>query len=456
MVLQCEQIMRTKRTLNRQLLIYIGFSGAIFVVLYSVVIFNFFMFGLELHGKIILENEAKNYLSEYKVDPNASLPENSTLRSYRSLLDVPQVLLALYDESALEHGPMNMGHGDMKIFEEQDFDKYQDAFDVDSLCFNEPCEAVFFYSYNLKDNEWLYMVMGLPDTEKGKLHNTEFDNVGKILLFIAALFFISILVLTFLLIKKIGEPIANLTHWSNHLSLSNLNDKTPNLKFEELEIVAKHLKDAFIRINAVLENEKDFLSSASHELRTPITVLSTNLSLLNVLMEELPRDSREVSVVARLVRSTENMKQLTQTLLWLSKDPEDFPASCHVDLAQLLPQIIDENSYLIEQKSVEAIVHKEPCIIFAPEILCKIVLTNLVRNAFQYTQIGKVEVSFSNNTIEIINVCTKQESIDSDDLEYGFGIGLELVRRISNKLSWQFSSLSLDGGRKVIINFTES
>ena len=145
--------MSNKKRLNRQLMIYIGLVGAIFIVLYSFIIANYFIFGLELHSKVIFENEAKNYSTEYQIDHNTPLPESSTLRSYRSLIDVPQVLLAIHSEGVVEHGPMTMQHGEMAIFERSDFDKYNDAFDIDSLCFNERCETVFFYSYRIQGDE---------------------------------------------------------------------------------------------------------------------------------------------------------------------------------------------------------------------------------------------------------------------------------------------------------------
>lgn len=459
--------MKTKHTLKRKLLLYIGFSGAVFVILYSIVIASYFGFAFDLHSKIIFENEAKNYLAEYQIDSSTALPENSTLRSYRSLVDVPQVLLALHTENKffhtpllgflfekeLKHSPSDMVHGQMKIFERDEFDQYQDIFDIDTLCFNDRCELVFFYSYNLHDDEWLYMVMGLPDTEKDKLHDAEFDNAAKFLLSIAILFLITILVLTTLLINKIVRPIGNLAKWSENLTLSSLEEDIPDLKFKELDSVAVTLKSAFTRINIVLANEKDFLNSASHELRTPIAVLSTNLALLEAVMAELPKDSQELKVIDRLVRAVENMKQLTQTLLWLSKEPEDFPVAVEVDLAQLFPKLIKENNYLANHKQIEVKLHLKECKIIAPEVLCKIVLSNLIRNAFQHTQQGTVEITFKANEIEITNVCSANEISTLMEVDYGFGLGLELVNRISQKLSWQFSSKAISGGRSVTLNF---
>lgn len=448
--------MKDKNKLNRRLLVYIGFAGFLFIFLYSVIIAQYFMFGLELHSKVIFENEAKNYNLEVQDNPDIPLPESSTLRSYRSQLDIPQVLLALYSQSNWQRGSLDMSHGKMKIFERSDFDKYKDAFDVDSLCFNERCETVSFYSYQLHDGGWLYMVMGLPDTEKDKLHNTEFDNAAKTLILIAILFFCTIIGLALLLSKKIVDPITQLAKWSETLSLSKLDQPHPDLKFEELDILATQLKGAFIRLNQALDNEKDFLSSASHELRTPIAVLSTNLSLMEALLEDYSSGAAEKKVLARLVRAVENMRQLTQTLLWLSKDLQDFPESTQVDLSLLLPQIIEENEYLTRGKNIELECNAPACSVEAPEILCKIVLTNLLRNAFQYTREGIVSISCERNSVEITNVSATMSSLDPDSTEQSFGIGLELVRRISQKLRWHFSSKDIERGRTVVIDFNSN
>ena len=449
--------MRSKKRLNRQLLIYIGLCGAIFIALYSVIIANYFIFGLELHSKVIFENEAKNYYAQYKVNKNTPLPENSTLRSYRSLIDVPEVLLALHSESVYEHGPLKMGHGEMKIFERGDFDKYDDAFNVDSLCFNELCETVFFYSYNIDGDEWLYMVMGLPDTETDKLHNTEFDNAAKVLMLIAFLFFLTVLALAFLLSKKIIQPMTRLAYWAENLEFEHLKGEIPDLEFEELDIIASQLKSTFIRLDNVLANEKLFLSSASHELRTPIAVLTTNLAVLEALLQQYSADSKELQVLSRVIRAVENMKQLTQTLLWLNKGIDDFPPATAVNLQILLEQVIDECSYLLNSKNVNiSIENKGANEIKAPEVLCKIIITNLIRNAFQYTQNGLVEITLENNSVEIINLCESAELIlDKDVVEHSFGIGLQLVERITNKLHWAFKSSELNNGRIVSIDFSE-
>ena len=297
--------------------------------------------------------------------------------------------------------------------------------------------------------------MGLPDTEKDKLHDAEFDNAAKVLLLIACLFFLTILGLAYLLSKKIIRPMTQLAYWAEHLSAENLKDDIPNLKFKELDVVALQLQNAFIRLDNVLTNEKLFLNSASHELRTPIAVLTTNLAVLNAIQEEQSTTPQEAQVLARIVRAVENMKQLIQTLLWLSKEADDFPAAVNVDLDNLTLQVIEESRYLLNNKNVDVVItHKGSEAINVPEVLCKIVLMNLIRNAFQYTQNGGVKVTIADKTVEVRNVCdTDCRDLDQHTTEQSFGIGLQLVERISNKLRWEFTSTEIAGGRIVSIKF---
>jgi len=75
-------------------------------------------------------------------------------------------------------------------------------------------------------------------------------------------------------------------------------------------------------------------------------------------------------------------------------------------------------------------------------MLCRIVIANLIRNAFQHTAEGKVSIEQKGRVIQIVNQNSKgQESRES----LGFGLGLQLTE----KLIRQYTSSDIEGGRSV-------
>ena len=102
-----------------------------------------------------------------------------------------------------------------------------------------------------------------------------------------------------------------------------------------------------------MENEQRFLQHASHELRTPLSVISGNLELLDKLAERRRRCEAEREAFDRLNRAVTNMRQLTETLLWLSRASEKPPVAEPVELHALMHALVEENRYLLDAKPVE-------------------------------------------------------------------------------------------------------
>ncbi len=442
--------MKTRKSLNRRILIYVGGSSAIFVLLYGFIIAAYFMFGVKVNNKIILANEARAYADAYVHDVNTPKPERSFLKSYRNEKNIPKALLEIF--------PLNeRKHGDMRLYDAELFGNignYElEAQQLKDYCRGVRCEIFLFYSYHLKDDQWLYLTMGISPEESEKEHHEEFDAAFYILISITIAFFITVMVLTLALVRNISQPITALAKWAQELKSDNVDDDLPNLRFTELEVVANQLQFAFIRINNVLEHEKQFLNNASHELRTPIAVLATNLALLEKMRIKGSDSEAQDKVIERLSRAIENMKQLVQTILWLSKNTDDLPAEETVELDVLIEQIINDNRYLNEQKAVTVTANLHPVSISVSRSLCVIILTNLIRNAFQYTHQGTVDITVQSDFIKVTNQCFNANNDILPAEELGFGLGLELVRRASLKLAWRYESDNITGGRSVTLYF---
>jgi signal transduction histidine kinase len=147
------------------------------------------------------------------------------------------------------------------------------------------------------------------------------------------------------------------------------------------------------------------------------------------------------------------MSQLIETLLWINRSSDMPPESKLVDLGSLVKDLIEKDRYLLMGKQVEIIEKIEPVRLNVPTTPAKIILGNLIRNAFQYTSDGEVFISVKDKTFIIRNSDEDSASIGSVENDYGYGIGLDLVKHITKKLEWDYIITPIPGGREVLLRF---
>ena len=318
-------------------------------------------------------------------------------------------------------------------------------------CEGDPCEFLFFFSYQLDDRTWLYLTQALVETE---VEDLEYDFIETVALIISLVFALTLLTLALVLSSRIGQPVRRLADWADNLSLESL-DETPDFRFRELHLVAARLRSAFRRMARGMENEQRFLQHASHELRTPLSVMSGNLELLDKLAEGRHRCEAEREALARLNRAITNMRQLTETLLWLSRTSEKLPKAESIELHALMHSLVEENRYLLDSKPVEIVVTGNRSRMHVPPAPCRIVFSNLIRNAFQYTRSGRVSIDIAHDriTIDNENAADVEEEAPREDGEYGFGLGLKLVDELCRRLGWGYESSPRGDGRSTTVRF---
>ena len=201
-----------------------------------------------------------------------------------------------------------------------------------------------------------------------------------------------------------------------------------------------------------LDREHRFLHYASHELRTPITIIRNNIELLHKIKEHTDpkRVAQQAKVIERIDRASLNMQYLTETLLWLSRNEMQTLPCKQLELDSLLGEMVDEMKYLLDRKDIELKVEKHSCIVFLPEFPVRIVLGNLIRNAFQHTWEGCITIRQQDNRVVVFN---PQSPAGADQNELGFGLGLQLTTQLIQKLGWKYIDESTTYTHKVSIIF---
>jgi two-component system phosphate regulon sensor histidine kinase PhoR len=198
----------------------------------------------------------------------------------------------------------------------------------------------------------------------------------------------------------------------------------------------------------VLEMGKDFVANASHELRTPITIIRGFAETLQDLPELAP--DMLADITEKIVRNCQRMENLVKNLLTLA-DIENLPESRfqECDLVALIENCRHVLLSVYPNANVEIIKNKEYIIASADPDILELAITNLLDNAAKYSQgTARITVELEVQKEEVQIVISDQGiGIPAIDLEHiferfytvnkahsrrlgGAGLGLSIVKTI--------------------------
>lgn len=255
--------------------------------------------------------------------------------------------------------------------------------------------------------------------------------------------------LLIVIMRRARSPMQKLGEWAKELDENSLQQTPPDFYYAELNSLATLVHGSLNSVQQSLDREHEFLRNASHELRTPIAVVRANAELLTKLQLKENTNVKQQQVLARIERAGLTMSHLTETLLWLSRDNSISLLSEPINLAELVSQVSDELQYLLAGKEVKVELQTDNYVLDIPVTACRIVLNNLIRNAFQHTQIGTVYIEQKQDQVMIRNINQSNET--SCDL--GFGLGLKLTDKLVERFAWQYDIEVEKTGHRVNVAF---
>ena len=268
-----------------------------------------------------------------------------------------------------------------------------------------------------------------------------------------------------MIMQKIAKPIESLKLWAKSLNQNNIQDSHPDFTYNELNVLAALVQNSLISAHQSLNREQRFLSYASHELRTPISVIRSNVDLLKRLSEQSPLSDKQELTLQRIERAGLTMSDLTDTLLWLSRNDEQTVIPEAINLSEKIKQLCNELDYLLNAKHVAIEIHSEEGSQSIAATACHIVLSNLIRNAYQHTQQGQVKITQCGSRVSIIN-SSSDSTIDSSminsrahkrphkEATMGYGLGLQLSEKIIKRQGWLYEITEAQGYYHVTVDFS--
>ncbi|PKI00364.1 HAMP domain-containing sensor histidine kinase [Glaciecola sp. 33A] len=370
---------------------------------------------------------SENYLAEYQLDRASPLPKDADFLFYTEAEKMPQDL-ALY------------------ISKDTSWTGFR------SIKLSERIYLIGRKKLNV-DDFLTIAYLKTDDSELSMSVNSYLNEAFEPILWaVIVTFVLSIFMIVYMTLKFI-RPLRDLNEWTAQLNENNKIINIPNFKFEELNELASTLAVSLNENLRLIEKDKFFLRAASHELRTPISVSSVNIELMNMYLEVQHVSPKLTVPLLRIENAVKDMQQLSETLLWLDHDGGSSIETTQFDLKSTIHSIVSDSRYLLTNKNVDIAINCVNANITCNFPSFKIVLGNIVRNAMQYTNNGRIEINLDERVALIKNVDANETPISVDNSDYGYGLGLILVEKICNKGSWKYSTRNIVGGREVQILF---
>jgi two-component system sensor histidine kinase VanS len=232
--------------------------------------------------------------------------------------------------------------------------------------------------------------------------------------------------------------------------------KNINIMSDRLESDILRLQEANKRLeqdneymNRLDEQRKEFIANISHELKTPLAILTGYTEMLS---SDVPGIDKSF-YYDTILDETRKMDILIKNLLSLSNMENSLAMlkTEEVDLAELTERIFKKNSLLMQKKEIVGEFRAEPCKAVAGDVYyLEEAITNYLSNAIAYTDAGhriivKVEPSEEEAVLSVYNDGRKIEQDHMDKIWNSFyradksrtrtsqnnmGLGLYIVQSI--------------------------
>jgi signal transduction histidine kinase len=311
---------------------------------------------------------------------------------------------------------------------------------------NGPLEGLgFIYQDNQKN--YVLMISAIDREGLKKLENL------KLILIVANIISVLVVALTgWLFARAVLYPISEVIKEVNSITAATLSVRVhEGNKKDEIAQLAFTFNRMLDRVQQSYESQKSFVSNASHELRTPMSVLLSELETSYLYDHDLTSSKESI------YSATEEIKKLiklTNGLLNLAKvdDAKSLTFNGKVSLDEIILKCIDETKRAYPSQEISFGFGRIELDIFELEVLgneelLKMAIGNIIENACKYSNGKGVDITMEVLSNKSVTIKVKDYGLGMDDVTLmriaqplfrgervrnlpGYGIGLSLSKKI--------------------------
>ncbi|MBV9149724.1 MAG: HAMP domain-containing histidine kinase [Candidatus Eremiobacteraeota bacterium] len=280
--------------------------------------------------------------------------------------------------------------------------------------------------------------------------NETFARTRETIAIIIALAVIAVIFLSIVLAGRATRPLGELAGAMREIGSDRLNQR---LKWkgrdDEIGKLAETFDEMLARLEEAFARERQFISDASHELKTPLTSINANAQMLRRWGSTDERVRREG--LEMIAHETAALANLVNGMLMLAKaESEDNVPKEPVAVQPAAQEAIASARARALEKGLALELHGDgnPVVLGDPNLLRQMV-GNLIDNAIKFTDQGRIDIYVRRDAAQcLIEVCDTGAGIAPHELPFifdrfyradksrnrsvpGTGLGLAIVRSIA-------------------------
>lgn len=218
------------------------------------------------------------------------------------------------------------------------------------------------------------IVANIPDGERAEV----IDSIAVIVEVLLLVLMLSV-IFAWIIAGRLLQPVRSLIGTAQKISEKDLTQRIPVRGRGEMAQLAKTFNSMMNRLETAFQSQRQFINDASHELRTPITIVSGHLELL-----EYSEPAEIAETMPIILDELERMGRFVEDLLLLAKaERRDFLILKPVDLTELTLSIyskiraLGNRKWQLDNRAVGTVTVDPQRIVQA--------MLNLAQNAMQHT-----------------------------------------------------------------------
>jgi two-component system phosphate regulon sensor histidine kinase PhoR len=193
---------------------------------------------------------------------------------------------------------------------------------------------------------------------------------------------------------------------------------------------------------------RDFVTNASHELKTPVASILASAETLQIALEKAP--DRVPQFAEQIVQAARSLSRMISDLLDLSRLEGGSAEFTPVEVGAVVAEVLDVLAGLAEHRGIALVGDTTPVTVEGSAADLALAIRNLVDNAIRYTETGgEVTVRLARHGDEaVVTVADTGSGIPQRDLDRvferfyrvdagrsratgGTGLGLSIVRHVA-------------------------
>lgn len=326
------------------------------------------------------------------------------------------------------------------------YDDIEDGFHINNI--GKTHIMLLVYKEKLSSEKTLFMSTSLSVMSSHR-HEVYFLNLITLILSL-----ILSIIISRLFAKKITKNIFELNRVAKKITNLDFSEKALVDTSDELLELSENINTMSNSLSTSINNLKSFVSNASHELKTPITVINSHAQIL--LKNTNSNEEERKKYYRAILKESNSMNNLVQDLLLLSRlSALDLKFDIKLEsFNSMLEESIEKYEFLELEKDIQWNIKVDNLNLLVNRKFFQIALNNIIQNSLKYSpNRSTIKISQNKNRIIFENPTSITETQSSETLLQpfargdnanelkidGHGLGLSLIKKILELHNLPFS-----------------